>query len=240
MAGGRVFDASLDALAPFGRLVTYGIASREPNQVSTGALMRKSRAVVGFWLMHCLQRPAELVDAPLQELFERAAAGELSVVEGETYALSEVRRAHEDLRARRTDRQAAARPDPMKLPEPLRRRVDPRLDAFAVRRYRALSARSPRDRELDRATLRAFDQVVADAVDHGRRNRMLDRTVARAFRALADADLAGDRPSRPIRRALVAQFHRLYYHSHERTWQSTRFLGVDVWKTRSTSGSTRS
>ena len=92
------------------------------------------------------------------------------------------------------------------------------LDAFAVGRYRALSARSPRDRELDRSTLRAFDQVVADAVHHGRRNRALDRTVAHAFRALADADLAGDRPSRPIRRALVAQFHRLYYHSRARTW----------------------
>jgi NADPH2:quinone reductase len=102
MAGGRVFDASLDALAPFGRLVTYGIASREPNTVSSGALMRKSRGVIGFWLMHCLRRPAELVDAPLQELFERAAAGELRVVEGGTYRLSEVRRAHEDLQARRT------------------------------------------------------------------------------------------------------------------------------------------
>jgi NADPH:quinone reductase len=102
MAGGRVFDASLDALAPFGRLVTYGIASREPNTVGSGALMRKSRAVVGFWLMHCLRRPAEMVDAPLRELFERTAAGELRVVEGETYPLSEVRRAHEDLQARRT------------------------------------------------------------------------------------------------------------------------------------------
>jgi NADPH2:quinone reductase len=102
MAGGRVFDASLAALAPFGRLVTYGIASREPNTVATGALMRKSRAVVGFWLMHCLRRPAELVDAPLQELFELTAAGELRVVEGERYPLSECRRAHEDLQARRT------------------------------------------------------------------------------------------------------------------------------------------
>ena len=102
MAGGRVFDASLDALAPFGRLVTYGIASREPNTVATGALMRKSRSVVGFWLMHCLRRPAEMVDAPLRELFGRAAAGELRVVEGETYPLSDVRRAHEDLQARRT------------------------------------------------------------------------------------------------------------------------------------------
>ncbi len=102
MAGGKVFEASLDALAPFGRLVTYGIASREPNTVATGALMRKSRAVVGFWLMHCLLRPAELVDAPLQELFDLAVAGELRVVAGETYGLSEARRAHEDLQARRT------------------------------------------------------------------------------------------------------------------------------------------
>ena len=97
-----MFDASLDALAPFGRLVTYGIASREGNAVETGALMRKSRAVVGFWLMHCLRRPAELVDAPLQELFGLAQAGELRVVAGETYGLSECRRAHEDLQARRT------------------------------------------------------------------------------------------------------------------------------------------
>ena len=119
----------------------------------------------------------------------------------------------------------------MKLPGPVRRRVDPRLDRFALERYRALTARSPRAQELDRATLRAFDRVVADAVDHGRRNRALDRTVARAFRALADADLTGDRPSRPIRRAVVAQFHRLYHHSRARTWQSTRFLGVDVPKT---------
>jgi NADPH:quinone reductase len=102
MAGGRVFDASLDALAPFGRLVTYGIASREPNTVASGALMRRSRAVVGFWLMHCLRRPAELVDAPLRELFEQVAAGELRIVEGATYPLSEASRAHADLQARRT------------------------------------------------------------------------------------------------------------------------------------------
>jgi NADPH2:quinone reductase len=102
MAGGRVFDQSLEALAPFGRLVTYGMASGEPNQVASGALMRTSRAVVGFWLVHCLRRPAELVDAPLQELFERVARGELRVVEGETYPLSDARRAHEDLQARRT------------------------------------------------------------------------------------------------------------------------------------------
>ena len=57
MAGGRVFDQSLRALAPFGRLVTYGQASREPNTVASGALMARSQAVVGFWLVHCFGRP---------------------------------------------------------------------------------------------------------------------------------------------------------------------------------------
>ena len=102
MAGGAVFDASLKALAPFGRLVAYGIASREPNQVSSGSLMRHSSAVVGFWLAHCLRRPEEMMRAPLADLFERAARGELRAVVGGTYPLSDVRRAHEDIQSRRT------------------------------------------------------------------------------------------------------------------------------------------
>jgi NADPH2:quinone reductase len=103
MAGGSVFDASLRALAPFGRLVTYGMASREaPKRVDPSALMRHSSAVIGFWLAHCFTRPQEMLAAPLQDLSERVAAGTLKVVEGPVYPLSEARRAHEDLRARRT------------------------------------------------------------------------------------------------------------------------------------------
>jgi NADPH:quinone reductase len=101
MAGGRVFDGCLDALAPFGRLVTYGIASRERNEVSSGSLMRKSRAVIGFWLMHCVGRCA-MMEEPLADLFERATRGELRPRMGATYPLSEARRAHEDLQGRGT------------------------------------------------------------------------------------------------------------------------------------------
>jgi NADPH2:quinone reductase len=101
MAGGAVFEQSLDALAPFGRLVTYGIASREPNEVQTGRLMRKSLGVLGFWLVDLLRRP-DLMGDSLRDLFERVARGELRVVVAETYPMSEVRRAHEDLEARRT------------------------------------------------------------------------------------------------------------------------------------------
>ena len=101
MSGGRVFSESAEALAPFGRIVAYGIAGREQNTVQTGRLMRKSRAVVGFWLMHCLGR-RDMVEEPLADLFDRAARGELRPQIGETYALSDVRRAHEDLQGRRT------------------------------------------------------------------------------------------------------------------------------------------
>ncbi|MFF7208910.1 zinc-binding alcohol dehydrogenase family protein [Streptomyces sp. NPDC008238] len=102
MTGGPVFDASLAALAPFGRLVTYGLASRvPPAPVQAAQLMGRSRAVVGFWLMHCLGRPG-MYREPMAELLAMTADGRLKPQEGGRYPLSEVTRAHEDLRARRT------------------------------------------------------------------------------------------------------------------------------------------
>jgi NADPH2:quinone reductase len=101
MAGGQVFEQSLKALAPFGRLVAYGIASGEQNEVSTGHLMRRSRAVIGFWLMHCVGRP-EMIDEALADLFARASRGQLRAVVGGTYPLAEAGSAHRDLQDRRS------------------------------------------------------------------------------------------------------------------------------------------
>ncbi len=101
MTGGAEFDACLRTLAPFGRHVVFGIASREQNEVSTGHLLRHSRAVIGFWLMHLIPRREE-VAAMIGDLLGAVAAGELEVVVGDVYPLSEARRAHEDLAARRT------------------------------------------------------------------------------------------------------------------------------------------
>ena len=101
MSGGRVFDQCAEALGPFGRIVAYGIASREQNTLETGRLMRKSRGVVGFWLMHCLGR-RDMMEEPLADLFDRAARGELVPQMGTTYPMSDVRQAHEDMQGRRT------------------------------------------------------------------------------------------------------------------------------------------
>lgn len=101
MAGGDAFEQCLRALAPFGRLVTFGIASREENLVKTGHLMRHSRAVIGFWMVHLLARP-ELARESLERVLGAAARGELRTVVGGTFPLAEAAAVHRELAARRT------------------------------------------------------------------------------------------------------------------------------------------
>ncbi len=101
MSGGEAFDAELSALAPLGRMVVFGIASREQREVSTAALLSGSKSVVGFWLVHLLLR-RDLAAPMIGELFGAVASGELEVTVGGVYPLSEAARAHEDLIGRRT------------------------------------------------------------------------------------------------------------------------------------------
>jgi NADPH:quinone reductase len=101
MSGGAAFDAELSALAPLGRMVVFGNASREQREISTARLLRGSKAVIGFWLVHLLMRREEVVPM-IGELFAMVGRGDLEVNVGEVYPLSEAARAHEDLVARRT------------------------------------------------------------------------------------------------------------------------------------------
>lgn len=101
MSGGTAFDAQLEALAPFGRMVAFGIASREPNEVRTSRLMRTSRAVAGFWIPHLLARP-ELLAEGVSELLGAVACGELEVVIGGVHPMSDVARLQIELAERRT------------------------------------------------------------------------------------------------------------------------------------------
>jgi NADPH2:quinone reductase len=101
MSGGAAFDAEMSVLAPLGRMVVFGIASREQRDVSTAALLRGSKTVVGFWLLHLLAR-RDLALPMIGELLGAVAAGELEVTVGGVFPLSEAARAHEDLIARRS------------------------------------------------------------------------------------------------------------------------------------------
>jgi NADPH2:quinone reductase len=102
MVGGPTFDASLASLAPFGRLATFGMAGRTPpSPIDAGALLQGSRAVIGFWLVHCMSKPG-MVTEPMAEMLQMVAEGTLSPIVGNTYPLADARRAHEDLLARRS------------------------------------------------------------------------------------------------------------------------------------------
>jgi NADPH2:quinone reductase len=99
MSGGDAFDAELAALAPLGRMVVFGNASREGRDLNTGALLQGSKAVMGFWLVHVLARQ-DLAVPLIGELLGALASGALRVTIGGVYALSEAARAHEALESR--------------------------------------------------------------------------------------------------------------------------------------------
>ena len=97
MTGGPVFDASLRALAPLGRLAVFGMAGRvPPHDIPAGMLMARSTAVIGFWLVHVVQRPAMLAEA-VTDLLGMLARGELRAVIGDHYSLDTVADAHRSL-----------------------------------------------------------------------------------------------------------------------------------------------
>jgi cephalosporin hydroxylase len=107
-----------------------------------------------------------------------------------------------------------------------------RADAAVLERYRSLAARRSRSAALDDATLDAVAKLIkGEPAGKTPASEKLDETITEAFGKLAEADLSGRRPSPTVRRAVVDQFHRLYYHSGGRTWKNTSFFGVPVRKT---------
>jgi NADPH:quinone reductase len=103
MTGGPVFDASLRALAPFGRLVTFGMASRTPPApVDPRTLLAHSTAVLGFWLAHCFADPGRRLTPAVTELLGMMADGRLRAVVGGTYGLADAADAHRALRSRQS------------------------------------------------------------------------------------------------------------------------------------------
>ena len=102
MAGGRVFDQSLRALAPFGRLVTYGMASREPNRSRNGALMAPQPGRHRLLAHALLRPPGHDRRAAAGAVRARRRAASCASSRARSTGSREARRAHEDMQARRT------------------------------------------------------------------------------------------------------------------------------------------
>lgn len=99
---GTGFEAELASLAMLGRIVVFGNAARQPGELSTNYLLQTSKSVLGFWLIALIAQKRELIGRMIADLFGAVAKGELEVVIGETYPLSEAARAHEAMQDRST------------------------------------------------------------------------------------------------------------------------------------------
>jgi len=78
------------------------MASRQqPEPVALGSLLACSTAVAGMWLPHAFRVPG-LMPEVMADLFRLVGQGRLRAIPGGEYPLAQARRAHEDLRARRT------------------------------------------------------------------------------------------------------------------------------------------
>jgi NADPH2:quinone reductase len=102
MVGGTTFDQSLLALTAFGKLITFGMASRTaPTPIHPGALMHGSKTVSGFWLSNCFGKK-ELMNDVINELFTLVIEGKLKPIIGATYPLSDAATAHRAMLSRET------------------------------------------------------------------------------------------------------------------------------------------
>jgi NADPH2:quinone reductase len=99
---GTGFEGEMASLGMLGRMVVFGNAAREPNEVHTNYLLQTSKSVLGFWLIALIARKRELIASMIGDLLGAVASGDLEVVISNTYPLSEAARAHEDIQERRT------------------------------------------------------------------------------------------------------------------------------------------
>lgn len=100
--GKDTFQGSLDCLRPLGMMVTFGNASGPVPPVDTLELSRRgSLFLTRPTLFTYTAKRADLLQMA-GELFDVVLAGQVKIEVNQTYALSEVGRAHADLVARKT------------------------------------------------------------------------------------------------------------------------------------------
>ncbi|MGW4373629.1 quinone oxidoreductase family protein [Streptomyces albidoflavus] len=101
MTGGATLRATMDALAPLGRMAVYGGAATMETPLDTRELMATGKSVHGFWLSLLYGR-GDTLAAAAEDLYAAVRSREVTVPPVTVRPLTEAARAQEDLRARRT------------------------------------------------------------------------------------------------------------------------------------------
>jgi NADPH2:quinone reductase len=100
--GKDTFDKSLDCLAPFGLLASYGNASGNVPPVNIGSLGAKGSLFITRPTVFTHLGTRESTQAMADAVFGMVTSEKISIPIEQRYALQDVRLAHQDLEARRT------------------------------------------------------------------------------------------------------------------------------------------
>ncbi|WP_042663687.1 NADPH:quinone oxidoreductase family protein [Haloferax sp. ATB1] len=100
--GGNAFAESVEALAPNGRIVSFGMASGSIPTVAVPRLFFENQSVIGYHLEHAFEHVPHRVYTAVPDLLDHLHAGRVEPIIGETFALTEARAAHDELTNRET------------------------------------------------------------------------------------------------------------------------------------------
>ncbi|MDG5758617.1 NADPH:quinone oxidoreductase family protein [Natronococcus sp. A-GB1] len=108
--GGDVFERSLDAMAHFGRMVTFGVASGEPASAENRRLLFENKSVRGFHLGQAAMHDPSRIMQAVPDLTEGFASGDLEVIVGESFPLEEAADAHRYIEDRKSSGKVLLKP----------------------------------------------------------------------------------------------------------------------------------
>jgi NADPH2:quinone reductase len=100
--GKTTFLEGFKALRPLGRMINYGSASGRPEPLDVATLASSGSLYIQRPILGTYTRTPELLRERAGQVLELMASGKLEVRIGRRYPLSQARRAHEDLEARKT------------------------------------------------------------------------------------------------------------------------------------------
>lgn len=99
--GGDILRNSLNCLAPFGRLISFGNPTAGSTSIDPFTLVKNNQILQGFGLASYFEK-ADLMREAYHYLFSQAAAGQLKVHIGQSFALKDAAEAHRQMENRKT------------------------------------------------------------------------------------------------------------------------------------------
>ncbi|MFB6136744.1 MAG: NADPH:quinone oxidoreductase family protein [Halobacteriaceae archaeon] len=108
--GGDAFRSGVESLAPFGRVVVYGLASGDVPRVATPRLLFENTSVRGYHLMHALDHRPERVRTAVEPVVSGLTEGRYRVAVDAEYDLADAAVGHRRLEGRESTGKLVLRP----------------------------------------------------------------------------------------------------------------------------------